>query len=204
MRARRAATVLAIGAALLAPAVAVGNDRFSDVPADAFFHDAVNAISTAGITAGCGGTNYCPANPVTRGEMAVFLMRAAGLGGSTPVANAATAAAATNATNAANAAQWNSVELILFGQADFGGNGQAEACDPNLVHIAANELGFVSSLASPQAVAWFFRFKQPDRMYEICAASLDGDVLQADEIYVATYFTIRTDFFYPAAARGVG
>ena len=30
------------------------------------------------ITAGCGGAplNYCPGNPVTRGDMAIFLMRA--------------------------------------------------------------------------------------------------------------------------------
>ena len=74
--------------------------------------------------------NYCPDNPVTHGEMAVFLMRTAGLGGSAPIANAATAANATHAGTADNAAQWNSVELVTFGQVDFGGNGQPEACSP--------------------------------------------------------------------------
>ncbi len=32
-----------------------------------------------GITAGCGGGNYCPTNTVTRGQMAVFLSKLAGL-----------------------------------------------------------------------------------------------------------------------------
>jgi hypothetical protein len=29
-----------------------------------------------GITSGCGATTYCPSDPVTRGQMAVFLVRA--------------------------------------------------------------------------------------------------------------------------------
>ena len=39
----------------------------------------VEALFAAGITAGCGGGNYCPDNPVTRGQMAVFLASALGL-----------------------------------------------------------------------------------------------------------------------------
>jgi hypothetical protein len=40
---------------------------------------AINAIAEAGITAGCGGTRYCPLTSVTRGEMATFLARALNL-----------------------------------------------------------------------------------------------------------------------------
>jgi hypothetical protein len=29
-----------------------------------------------GVTAGCGGGNYCPEDPNTRGQMAVFLTKA--------------------------------------------------------------------------------------------------------------------------------
>ena len=36
----------------------------------------IAAIAVAGITTGCGGTNYCPFNPVTRAQMASFLTRA--------------------------------------------------------------------------------------------------------------------------------
>ncbi len=53
---------------------------FPDVPTGAFYHDSVSFIKAKGITAGCGGGNYCPNNGVTRGEMAVFLERLAGQG----------------------------------------------------------------------------------------------------------------------------
>ena len=41
----------------------------------------INAIAAAGITLGCvpDGTRYCPEQPVTRAEMATFLVRALGL-----------------------------------------------------------------------------------------------------------------------------
>jgi 2-keto-3-deoxy-6-phosphogluconate aldolase len=39
----------------------------------------INRIREAGITTGCGGTNYCPNGLVTRGQMAAFLGRAEAL-----------------------------------------------------------------------------------------------------------------------------
>jgi hypothetical protein len=36
----------------------------------------IEQLSTEGITAGCGGGNYCPDTPVTRAQMAVFLLKA--------------------------------------------------------------------------------------------------------------------------------
>jgi len=36
----------------------------------------IEALATAGITGGCGGGNYCPANPVLRQQMAAFLLKA--------------------------------------------------------------------------------------------------------------------------------
>ncbi len=58
-----------------APAVAI----FGDVPTSHPFFRFVEALAAAGITGGCGGGNYCPDNPVTRGQMAVFLSIALGL-----------------------------------------------------------------------------------------------------------------------------
>jgi len=49
---------------------------FLDVPPTHPFHDFVDTIARDGITAGCGVGNYCPDNPVTRAQMAVFLLRA--------------------------------------------------------------------------------------------------------------------------------
>lgn len=58
-----------------APAVAT----FNDVPVDHPFFQFVEALSTSGITAGCGSGSYCPDAPLTRGQMAVFLSKALGL-----------------------------------------------------------------------------------------------------------------------------
>jgi uncharacterized repeat protein (TIGR03803 family) len=49
---------------------------FLDVPEADTFHDFVEAIVRAGITAGCGGGNYCRNASVTRAQMAVFLLKA--------------------------------------------------------------------------------------------------------------------------------
>lgn len=49
---------------------------FTDVPCPgAGFVDWINQLSTEGITGGCGGGQYCPGNSVTRGQMAVFLLK---------------------------------------------------------------------------------------------------------------------------------
>jgi hypothetical protein len=47
---------------------------FSDVPCSSPFARWIEELVLRGITAGCGGGNFCPANSVTRGEMAVFLV----------------------------------------------------------------------------------------------------------------------------------
>ncbi len=49
--------------------------EFADVPASSPFHDDIIAIATEGVTGGCGGGNYCPASPVRRDQMAVFLLK---------------------------------------------------------------------------------------------------------------------------------
>jgi hypothetical protein len=49
---------------------------FLDVPASHMFHDAIERLFRSGVTAGCGGGNFCPDDPVTRAQMAAFLLRA--------------------------------------------------------------------------------------------------------------------------------
>jgi len=48
---------------------------FGDVPCPSPFANWIEALAAAGITGGCGGGNYCPSNPVTRQQMAVFLLK---------------------------------------------------------------------------------------------------------------------------------
>ncbi len=52
---------------------------FGDVPTSNPQFQFIEALYASGITAGCGGGNYCPNNPLTRGQMAVFLAKALGL-----------------------------------------------------------------------------------------------------------------------------
>jgi hypothetical protein len=58
-----------------APAAAT----FNDVPTSHPFFQFVEALAASGITAGCGTAIYCPDQPLTRGQMAVFLAKALGL-----------------------------------------------------------------------------------------------------------------------------
>ena len=48
---------------------------FLDVPASAFAAAWIEQLSMEGITGGCGGGNFCPSSPVTRAQMAIFLIR---------------------------------------------------------------------------------------------------------------------------------
>ena len=52
---------------------------FGDVPTVHPFFQFVEALAASGITGGCGGGNYCPGAPLTRGQMAVFLAKGLGL-----------------------------------------------------------------------------------------------------------------------------
>jgi hypothetical protein len=49
---------------------------FADVPCPGQFTDWIEKVSNLGITGGCGGSNYCPNDPVTRKQMAPFLLKA--------------------------------------------------------------------------------------------------------------------------------
>jgi hypothetical protein len=48
---------------------------YPDVPCPSLFADWIEQLAAEGITGGCGNGNYCPLNPNTRGQMAVFLTK---------------------------------------------------------------------------------------------------------------------------------
>jgi hypothetical protein len=52
---------------------------FADVHVDTLLAKWMERLKTEGITAGCGGGNYCPSGTVTRGEMAALVKRTFGL-----------------------------------------------------------------------------------------------------------------------------
>jgi 2-keto-3-deoxy-6-phosphogluconate aldolase len=51
-----------------------GTDYFTDDEGSVHENN-INRLRAAGITAGCGGTRFCPDGIVTRGQMATFLVR---------------------------------------------------------------------------------------------------------------------------------
>jgi hypothetical protein len=59
---------------------------FLDVPYNYWTWRWIEALENAGVTSGCGGSKYCPEGPMTRDEMAVFLLRAKEGGGYVPPA----------------------------------------------------------------------------------------------------------------------
>jgi hypothetical protein len=58
---------------------APGAPTFNDVPLSDSAFQYIEALAASGITAGCGGGNYCPDGTLTRRQMAVFLAKALGL-----------------------------------------------------------------------------------------------------------------------------
>jgi hypothetical protein len=48
---------------------------FADVACPSLFADWIERLADEEITGGCGGGNYCPTSPNTRGQMAVFLVK---------------------------------------------------------------------------------------------------------------------------------
>lgn len=70
-------------ASLLARALALPAspaDAFSD-DAGSVHENAINALAAAGVTTGCGAGRFCPDDPMTRGQMASFLVRALAIPG---------------------------------------------------------------------------------------------------------------------------
>jgi hypothetical protein len=49
---------------------------FDDVPPGHWAESYISELACAGITSGCGGSNYCPGNLVDRAQMAAFIIRA--------------------------------------------------------------------------------------------------------------------------------
>jgi hypothetical protein len=57
------------------PAPRARGDLFSDVACHDFAADEIEWLARTGVTAGCGSGAYCGGSPVTRAQMAVFLLK---------------------------------------------------------------------------------------------------------------------------------
>ena len=63
------------GSSYVPPAVGASTG-FNDVPTDYWAAAWIKQLAAEGVTAGCGGGNFCPGTAVTRDQMAVFLLKA--------------------------------------------------------------------------------------------------------------------------------
>lgn len=61
------------------PPAACPPSSFADVPTSSPFCGWINQVAAKGITAGCGGGNFCPESLVLRGQMSVFLSTTFGI-----------------------------------------------------------------------------------------------------------------------------
>ncbi len=98
------------------------------MPQAHLFHDFVETLVRHAVTAGCGLGNYCPTNPVTRAQMAVFLLRAKH--GPAYVPPTATGTVFADVTAGAFAAAW--IEA-LAAEGITGGCGGGNYCPGNPV-----------------------------------------------------------------------
>jgi len=103
---------------------------FLDVPQGDSFHAFVEKVFRNGVTAGCGGGNYCRPNPVTRAQMAVFLLK--GEHGPTYVPPGCTGIFPDVECTPAPAFAVNWIEQ-LFNEGITGGCGSGNYCPDNAV-----------------------------------------------------------------------
>ena len=70
-------TAAAVGVGVFAAGVASGqrSQTFTDVPTDAYYHDAAYWAADADITTGCSDDKFCPDDNLTRAQMITFLYR---------------------------------------------------------------------------------------------------------------------------------
>jgi hypothetical protein len=101
---------------------------FGDVTVSTFLAKWIEAFASEGITTGCGGGNYCPAEPVNRTAMAVFLLR--GKHGSAFNPPAATGTVFSDVTVSTFLAKW--IEQ-LSSEGITGGCGGGNYCPLNTV-----------------------------------------------------------------------
>jgi hypothetical protein len=128
---------------------------FADVPASHPFHDHIETIFRSGVTAGCGGGNFCPNSRVSRDQMAVFLMKGEhGVAWTPPLA---TGAVFSDVPASAFAADW--IEA-LAAEGITAGCGGGRYCPSGLVTRAEMAVFLIktthgSTYTPPQATGVF-------------------------------------------------
>lgn len=125
------------------PPAATGS-MFTDVPANYWSASWIEELAREGITGGCGNGKYCPETPVSRAQMAVFLLRA--LHGKTYTPPAATGTVFTDVPSNHWAAAW--IEQ-LAAEGITGGCGSGKYCPEATVNRAQMAVFLVGTFGIP-------------------------------------------------------
>ena len=146
VKAKVALVVLAV-VLVAAPSAALAIHNFDDVPDSHTFHNDIQWMLENGITAGCGGSNYCPDSYVTRGQMAAFMKRLASKGiGGADGSDGADGAAGADGSDGANGA---------VGAAGADGSDAAATCAVTLLwNLPQCQTATVTVGANPWGVAF--------------------------------------------------
>jgi hypothetical protein len=75
---QRSALVILVAVLLALPSIALGTHVFDDVSDGSTHAPGIEWLAGTGVTAGCGGDDFCPGDPVTRAQMATFMHRLSG------------------------------------------------------------------------------------------------------------------------------
>lgn len=150
-RPRRPVLLTIIVTALLAfpMGIVLASHQFGDVPDSNPFHADIDALVDSGVTAGCGGGNYCPKAAVTREQMAAFLNRLGALApGKAPVVNA------TKVDGIDSTGFLKAVDLVVGQQGPWQANGGAlvtftNYADATWASGSLPNLGIQTSVNSP-------------------------------------------------------
>ncbi len=131
---------------------------FTDVPSSAGFFNYIQRMAEDNITSGCGGGMYCPDDSVTRGEMAVFIMRGA-FNWLLPVNSPAIVSVTPN---------------------------QLSCCSPVTVAVTAANTNFVqgvTTIVTPQGITWSNLSVSSPTAFSV---ELQGTITQPEPVYVQT------------------
>jgi subtilase family serine protease len=131
---------------------------FTDVPSGTEFFTYIQRMAEDNITSGCGGGMYCPDDSVTRGEMAVFIMR--------------------------GAFNWllpaNSPAIVSVTP------NQLSCCPPVTVNVTGANTNFVqgtTTIVTPQGITWSNLSVSSPTVFSV---ELQGTTTQPEPVYVQT------------------
>ena len=131
---------------------AVGNGTgFNDVSTGYWAAAWIKQLAADGITLGCGAGNYCPEDPVTRAQMAVFLLRAEFGATYTPPA-----VGASTSFNDVSIEYWAAAWIKqLAGECITTGCGNGNYCPEDPVTRAQMAVFLVRTFDLPMAEEWY-------------------------------------------------